>query len=138
MPFILSSALKEELREIKSLIQLEKLLKGKSLFAVETIDSSEVHKYGIISGKEVAKNFWKVNSLVEKPKPEDAPSNLGVIGRYIFNPDIFNHLHNTKPGFGGEIQLTDAMHKMAEDGEIYAWIFEGKRYDIGNMEDWFR
>ncbi len=119
---------------------LSKMFKArnKSVFAVELISSEETRRYGVISGIEIEKDLWKVDNLVEKPEPQDAPSRLGIIGRYVFTPDIFEYQHITKPGFGGEIQLTDAMKSLAIEDEMHAWVFGGKRYDIGTIQDWFR
>ena len=80
----------------------------------------------------------QVDNLVEKPDPEVAPSNLGIIGRYIFTPDLFEHQKNVRRGVGGEIQLTDAMQSLARASKMFSWTFQGKRYDIGTMKDWFQ
>ena len=77
-------------------------------------------------------NLYKINSIVEKPQPKDAPSTLGVIGRYVFNPEIFDCLEKIKPGKGGEIQLTDAIQMLLSQQSIFAYEFEGKRYDCGD------
>ena len=79
-----------------------------------------------------------VNNLVEKPTFKHAPSLLGIQGRYIFTPDIFEYQRNVGAGNGGEIQLTDAMQAMAQEAEVYSWTFNGIRYDIGTIDDWFR
>mgnify|MGYP001451004862 CR=1 FL=1 len=79
-----------------------------------------------------------VEDLVEKPEPEKAPSLLGIQGRYVFTPEIFNHLRLTKSGAVGEIQLTDAMKSLSNVQQMYSWTFKGKRYDIGTMKDWFQ
>ena len=108
------------------------------VFAVEKIKPEETRRYGVVSGEKVEKDIIKVDRLVEKPEPKDAPSLLGIQGRYLFTPDLFNYLRETKMGVGGEIQLTDAMQSLAQDSKIYSWTFEGKRYDIGTMSDWFK
>ena len=79
-----------------------------------------------------------VDDLIEKPNFEDAPSLLGIQGRYVFTADLFNHLKRTKAGSGGEIQLTDAMKSLCKVQKMYSWTFKGKRYDIGTMKDWFQ
>jgi UTP--glucose-1-phosphate uridylyltransferase len=79
-----------------------------------------------------------VDNLVEKPEPEAAPSNLGILGRYIFTPDLFEHQKNVRKGIGDEIQLTDAMQSLANEAKMLSWTFKGKRYDIGTMKDWFQ
>ena len=109
-----------------------------SVFAVERIDLSETKRYGIVSGEEIDSEIMLVKELVEKPEPEEAPSLLGIQGRYVFTPDIFTHQKKVKRGAGGEIQLTDAMQSLAKSKEMYSWTFNGKRYDIGTMKDWFQ
>ncbi len=103
-----------------------------SILGVQSVPESEVNKYGIVSGEQVADRMWKVNDMVEKPKREEAPTNVAVLGRYIITPEIFTHLENTKPGAGGEIQLTDALKTLAKEQEMYAYDFIGRRYDVGN------
>ena len=94
----------------------------------------EVSKYGVIAGEMIRDDIYRVNSMVEKPKPEDAPSNLAIIGRYILTPDIFNLIEQTEPGKGGEIQITDALMKQAQDGCVIAYKFKGQRFDCGGAE----
>jgi len=108
---------------------------GKSAIAVEEVPNEKVERYGIIDGDEIEKGVYKINRLVEKPPLAEAPSNLAIMGRYVLTPDIFNHIENTEPGVGGEIQLTDALSKL--DG-IYGQVFDGKSYDIGNRLDWLK
>lgn len=108
---------------------------GKSAIAVEPVPDEKVERYGIIDGTEVEENVYKINRLVEKPALKDAPSNLAIMGRYVLTPDIFEHIENTEPGVGGEIQLTDALTKL--DG-IYGQVFTGESYDIGNRIDWLK
>ena len=92
----------------------------------------------MVSGKHIDENTMLVEKLVEKPKPEFAPSLFGILGRYIFTPDLFDYQRNIVEGRGGEIQLTDAMQSLAKNSELYSWNFEGRRYDIGTMKDWFQ
>ena len=99
---------------------------------VQEVDKKDVKSYGIISGKQVADNMWDVDTFVEKPDPEDAPSNVAVVGRYILEPSIFNILEQTGEGAGGEIQLTDALAKQAKSEKLLAYKFDGKRYDCGS------
>ena len=106
-----------------------------SAIAVEEVPCEKVERYGIIKGTELENNLYHIEKLVEKPKVEEAPSNLAIMGRYVLTNDIFEHIENTEPGFGGEIQLTDAMAKL--DG-IYGDVFKGKTYDIGNKIDWLK
>ncbi len=100
-----------------------------SIIALEEVAESEVEKYGIaaVEGDEL-----RITELVEKPKPAEAPSNLSVVGRYIFTPKLIELLRSTQPGAGGEIQLTDAMAKLLEQEEMFGYIFEGKSYDCGD------
>ena len=79
-----------------------------------------------------------VGDLIEKPGPDLAPSLLGIQGRYVFTADLFYHLKSVKPGSKGEIQLTDAMRSLSKVQQMYSWTFNGKRYDIGTMKDWFQ
>ena len=103
-----------------------------SVLGLEEVPPEEVSKYGIAGGKEIEPGVIKVDSLVEKPSPEEAPGNLAIAGRYILTPGIFEMLRRTEPGKGGEIQLTDAIAKLSEREAIYGRIMEGKRYDTGN------
>lgn len=105
---------------------------GTSIIGVQEVPKADVSKYGIVSGKMVDERLYKVNNLVEKPSIEDAPSNIAILGRYIIEPEIFEILEHTKPGAGGEIQLTDALKELSTKQDIYAYIFEGRRHDIGN------
>ena len=104
---------------------------GSSVLAVQKVPRSQAHLYGVIKGRKVAPGVHRVIDLVEKPKTEP-PSNLAIIGRYILTPGIFNALDNTRPGKGGEIQLTDAIKILLETEEVYAYEFEGTRYDAGD------
>jgi len=104
------------------------------IVAVEEIDPKDSGKYGIIAGEEIENGVLKVDDMVEKPDPKDAPSNLAIIGRYILTPDIFDVIRDTKPGKGGEIQITDALLEMAKQGKVLAYKFQGKRFDCGSVE----
>lgn len=106
---------------------------GESTLAVMKVPHDQVSEYGVIAPeKEVADGLHQVNSFVEKPKPEDAPSDLAIIGRYLLTPEIFEELENTKPGKGNEIQLTDAIDTLNKRQHVYAHEFKGDRYDIGS------
>ena len=111
---------------------------GKSVIALFEVDREEVSKYGVAKVKEIEEGVYIVEDLVEKPSPEEAPSNLAIVGRYIFTPKIFEKLKETKPGKGGEIQLTDAMRLLLEEEAIYAYRFTGKVYDTGNPIDYLK
>ncbi len=103
-----------------------------SVIAIEDIPKEKTIQYGIVDVSGPKENLYKINSIVEKPQPKDAPSTLGVIGRYVFNPEIFDCLEKIKPGKGGEIQLTDAIQMLLSQQSIFAYEFEGKRYDCGD------
>jgi len=105
-----------------------------SIVAVEEISPEDSNKYGVIAGDEIEDNIVRVSDMVEKPDPKDAPSNLAIIGRYILTPDIFDIIRETKPGKGGEIQITDALLKQAKQGKVIAYKFEGKRFDCGSVD----
>lgn len=103
-----------------------------TILGCQHVDQSQVNKYGIVDGMLIEDDVYKVKHLVEKPKIEEAPSNIAILGRYIISPRIFEFLDKTKPGAGGEIQLTDALKALAMEEAMYAFNFEGKRYDVGN------
>ena len=102
-----------------------------SILGVQTVKEEEVSRYGIVEGSVIEDRFYNVHNLIEKPNQEDAPSNLAILGRYILNPKIFEILENQKPGAGDEIQLTDAIATLNKYEAVYAYDFEGKRYDVG-------
>ena len=102
-----------------------------SVVAVEEVPRGDIPSYGIVAGKEIASGIYHLDQLVEKPRIEEAPSNLGIVGRYVLGPQIFEAIAETEPGASGEIQITDAMAKLALRGEMYACRFQGKRYDTG-------
>ena len=103
-----------------------------SVLGVQTVDPQDVNKYGIVGGLHIEDRVYKVKELVEKPSVEEAPSNVAILGRYIITPKIFEILENTAPGKGNEIQLTDALLKLIEHEAMYAYDFEGRRYDVGD------
>lgn len=102
-----------------------------SVIGVQTVDNSETYRYGIIDPKNVFDRLIEVQQFIEKPELGTAPSNLAIMGRYIFTPKIFDYLEDQGIGSGGEIQLTDAVERLNQDEQVYAYDFEGKRYDIG-------
>lgn len=102
-----------------------------SIIAVEAVAWEDVHKYGVIDGIQIDDKISLIQNLVEKPKT-NPPSNLAIIGRYILEPEIFDILENTGKGVGGEIQLTDALQTLAQQQEIYSFIYDGKLYDVGD------
>ena len=103
-----------------------------SIVAIEKVNKNLVQDYGIIGGYKNDKNDWELDKIIEKPKIEEAPSDMGVVGRYILTPSIFDILENTKTGSGGEIQLTDAIATQIMKEKVYAYEFRGKRFDCGN------
>ena len=103
-----------------------------SVLGVQTVPHEKVNKYGIVDGTFVKDRVMKVKGLVEKPNIEEAPSDVAILGRYIVTPKIFEILDRTKPGKGGEIQLTDALLELMNEEEMYAYDFEGRRYDVGD------
>jgi UTP--glucose-1-phosphate uridylyltransferase len=114
-----------------------------SVVAVMEVPREETQRYGVIAGDEVEGGLnhgrlHKVNRLVEKPKPEDAPSDLAIIGRYVLTPKIFDKLEQTQRGAGGEIQLTDAIQALMQEQAVYGYEFEGIRYDAGTTMGWLK
>lgn len=103
-----------------------------SILGVQTVDHSQVNKYGIVAGKQLEERIYTVEDMVEKPSIEEAPSNVAVLGRYIITPEIFPYLEKQEAGAGGEIQLTDALCKLAKEQPMYAYDFVGRRYDVGS------
>ena len=106
------------------------------IVAIEEVPMTQVDKYGVIDGEllEGSNNAYRVNSMVEKPSPEDAPTNLAIIGRYILTPEIFDVLENTSPDKNGEIQITDALMTLSKKGKVIAYKFQGIRYDCGSVK----
>jgi len=104
-----------------------------SIVAVEEVPRNETNKYGVIAGDEISPGIIRVNNMVEKPKPEEAPSNLAIIGRYILTPDIFGIIRQTPPGRNNEVQITDALLTQAKQGRVLAYKFKGRRFDCGSV-----
>ena len=99
---------------------------------MEQVPPERISRYGVISGDSCGERLWMLNGIVEKPPADEAPSDLGVVGRYILTPEIFDHLRETAAGAGGEIQLTDAIALQLQKETVQAYQFEGKRYDCGS------
>ncbi|HOT04426.1 MAG TPA: UTP--glucose-1-phosphate uridylyltransferase GalU [Methanolinea sp.] len=108
---------------------------GSSIIAIEEVKREKIQDYGIIDGREVRSGLYKIHAIVEKPKPNEAPSNLASIGRYVLTPDIFDILHGTQPGYGGEIQLTDAIQQLPTKMGL---VTRCTRYDIGDKLGWLK
>lgn len=104
-----------------------------SIVAIQEVPEDEVHKYGVIAGEPMKDGLYRVTDMVEKPAKENAPSNLAIIGRYILTPDIFDKIEQTEPGKNGEVQITDALLKQAQEGCVLAYKFRGKRFDCGSI-----
>jgi UTP--glucose-1-phosphate uridylyltransferase len=111
---------------------------GRSVIAVQEVPLQDIGHYGSIEPEFIEEHLARVVSIVEKPTPEEAPSNLAAIGRYVLTPDIFDALRQTEPGSGGEIQLTDAINLLAKRHAVYAYRFDGGRYDVGNRLDYLK
>jgi len=105
-----------------------------SIVAIQEVPADQTHKYGVIAGESMKDGLYRITDMVEKPAPEDAPSNLAIIGRYILTPDIFDIIKNTPPGKGGEVQITDALMIQAKKGCVLAYKFKGKRFDCGSVD----
>ena len=105
-----------------------------TILGVQEIPKENTNKYGIVDGSYIEDRIYKVKDLVEKPDVDKAPSNIAILGRYVINPEIFEILENTKPGKGGEIQLTDALKELVSREAMYAYIFEGRRHDVGDKQ----
>ncbi len=109
-----------------------------SVLSLEEVDKEDTSRYGIVDAEEVEPGVYRVKGLVEKPDPNDAPSNLAIMGRYVLSPSIFKHLKSIKRGSGGEYQLTDAIASMLEEEPVYALLYKGRRLDCGVREGWIK
>ena len=105
-----------------------------SIVAVEEVSDEYIHQYGVVAGELVKDGIYRVTDMVEKPTRDQAPSNLGIIGRYILTPDIFDMLRDTPPGKNGELQITDALKVQAQEGCVLAYRFKGRRFDCGSID----
>jgi len=122
---------------IKQLMEVHEKYEA-SIIAVQKVEGKDVSKYGIVDYEEVEKGVYRIVDIVEKPSRSEAPSSMAVMGRYILHPSIFSFIEKTKPGKNNEIQLTDALKLMLKEHEIYAYEFEGKRFDVGGKLDWLK
>ena len=111
-----------------------------SVIAIEEVPIDQTDKYGVIAGNLVdgTDDTYRVTDMVEKPDPKNAPTNMAIIGRYVLTPDIFDILRNTKPGKGGEIQITDALLTQAKEGRVIAYKFKGRRFDCGSVKGYVK
>jgi UTP--glucose-1-phosphate uridylyltransferase len=111
----------------------------RSVIAVERVPPERIESYGVVkAGRETEPGLFPIERLVEKPRREEAPSDLGILGRYVLTPEVFEELERTPPGKNGEIQLTDALQRLLPRQEMYAYAFEGKRYDLGDKLEWLK
>ena len=122
-----------EVPVLKQLMDVYEDCEG-SVLGVQEVPKDRVSSYGVVKPVAVKERLWRADDLVEKPSVEEAPSRLAVLGRYIISPEIFGILEKTQPGRGGEIQLTDALKKLSEREPVYAYEFEGRRYDVGDKQ----
>ena len=120
--------------EIPCIKQLMNLFEGykKTIIAIEEVAKEKIGDYGIVKGREIEESIYLIEDIIEKPSLEEAPSNIGAVGRYILTPEIFDCIKETPPGRGNEIQLTDAIRLLIKGGDVYAYAFKGKRYDAGD------
>ena len=131
---IVSDAPKPCLRQLLDLFEKHR----QPVIAVERVPREQVGRYGVIDALKITDRVWEIKDLVEKPTPEEAPSDLAIIGRYVLTPDVFPILAKTKPGARGEIQLTDALQALARRRPMYALEFEGRRHDTGDKLGFLR
>jgi UTP--glucose-1-phosphate uridylyltransferase len=122
---------------IQQLTQVFKEFRS-SVLAVERVPKEKMGLYAMVVGKKVRDGLYKIEDIVEKPPLEDVVSDMGTLGRYVFNATIFNHLEKTQPGYGGEIQLTDAIRSLLSEEDVYALEFQGKRHDVGDKMGWLK
>jgi len=110
--------------------------RGEAVVGLIEVPPHQISWYGIVKPKPVAKNLYRVWDMIEKPKPQEAHSNLGIVARYVFPPAIFRAIEETRPGWGGEIQITDAIRRLAGERPVYGWVFQGRRFDAGDKFGW--
>jgi UTP--glucose-1-phosphate uridylyltransferase len=117
---------------LKQMVEVYERYHGAPVIALQEIEGEAISRFGVIAGEEVEPGVFRLSDMVEKPKLADAPSNLAIIGRYILTPDVFPLLASTQAGVGGEIQITDALRRLAQERPFYGYRFKGKRYDAGD------
>ncbi len=111
---------------------------GSSVLSLEKVEHEDTNRYGIVDAIEIEPGVFKINGLVEKPDPENAPSDLAIMGRYVLSPAIFSHLRGIKPGKAGEYQLTDAIGSLLKEEPVYGVVYKGRRLDCGIREGWIK
>jgi len=123
---------------LRQMINVYERYGGAPVVALQEVEGEAISRFGVIAGDEIEPNVFRIRDMVEKPSLEEAPSNLAIIGRYILTPDVFPLLAETEAGIGGEIQITDALKKLAEQRPFYGCKFEGKRYDAGDKLEFLK
>jgi len=124
----------KKLSVINQMLKIHESYPDKCIVAIEEVENSEVNKYGIVNGEKISDSLYSVREMIEKPSPDKAPTNLAIIGRYILTPDIFSAIESTNKDPNGEIQVTDALRKLALDQKVIAYKFKGIRMDCGSVE----
>jgi len=122
---------------LKSMIDVYEKYDG-GVIAVEKVSDADTRKYGIIDPENVSERVYRIRGMVEKPEPADAPSRLGIVGRYILPPETFDAIDKTPPGKGNEVQITDALHLLLKEHQLYAYELDGIRYDTGTPLGWLK
>jgi UTP--glucose-1-phosphate uridylyltransferase len=117
---------------LRQMIEVYERFEGSPVVALQEVEGEAISRFGVVAGEEIEPGIFRITDMVEKPRPADAPSNLAIIGRYILTPDIFPFLREGRAGVGGEIQITDALRKLAKQRPFYGYKFEGKRHDAGD------
>jgi UTP--glucose-1-phosphate uridylyltransferase len=117
---------------LKQMIEVYERYDGAPVLAVQEVEGEAISRFGVIAGQEVEPDVFRISDMVEKPKPQDAPSNLAIIGRYILPPEVFPLIEQTTAGVGGEIQITDALRSLARQRPFYGYRFKGRRHDAGD------
>ena len=135
---LLGDTIIESLQPLTALLAQDYEKTQSPVVALQQVDLSIAHRYGVFVGEKVSDRFYKAAQLVEKPPKDNIPSNLVFSGRYVFTPDIFAHLRNTPPGVNDEIQLTDAMRSLMTERDLYGHLFDGVRHDVGNKLDFIK
>ena len=135
---LLGDTIIESPQPLTGLLALDYEKTKSPVVALQQVDLSIAHRYGVFVGEKISDRFYKATQLVEKPPKDNIPSNLVFSGRYVFTPDIFAHLRNTKPGVNDEIQLTDAMRSLMTERDLYGHLFDGVRHDVGNKLDFIK
>jgi UTP--glucose-1-phosphate uridylyltransferase len=135
---LLGDTIIESPKSLTGLLALDYEKTKSPVVALQQVDLSVAHRYGVFVGQKTGDRFYKATQLVEKPPKGSIPSNLVFSGRYVFTPDIFKHLHHTAPGVNNEIQLTDAMRTLMTERDLYGHLFDGVRHDVGNKLDFIK